>query len=79
MDFDAKEFLIHLDLFGGRLFTYNHTLIKRSEDEKQLGSESFTDVIDFYLTSQISFDRSMLMDYVESQMLSQRQWIYVVC
>lgn len=52
MDFNAKEFIEQLDLFWGRLFTYNHALMKKSEGEKQFGLESFADVIEFYLTSQ---------------------------
>ncbi len=67
MDFDAKEFLMQLDLFWGRLFTYNHTLMKHSEDEKQFGSESFTDVIDFYLTSQAQcFIKDFLLQHIGS-------------
>ena len=52
MDNNIKEFISELDTLWGRLFTYNHALMKRSEDENKFGSESFTDVIDFYLTSQ---------------------------
>lgn len=67
MDFDAKEFLMQLDVFWGRLFTYNHILMKRSEDERQFGSESFTDVIDFYLTSQVQcFIKDFLLQHIGS-------------
>lgn len=52
MDFNAKEFIEQLNLFGGRLFSYNHLLLKRSEDKSLHGKESFEDIIDFYLTSQ---------------------------
>ena len=52
MDNNIKEFISELDTLWGRLFTYNHALMKRSEDENKFGLESFTDVIDFYLTSQ---------------------------
>ena len=41
-----------LDALWGRLFDYNHSLLKRSGDEKCFGKESFPEVIDFYLTSQ---------------------------
>ena len=67
MDFNAKDFIEQLDLFWGRLFTYNHTLMKRSEDEKQFGSETFTDVIDFYLTSQAQcFIKDFLLQHIGS-------------
>lgn len=67
MDFNAKEFIEQLNLFWGRLFTYNHSLMKRSEDEKLYGSESFIDVIDFYLTSQAQcFIKDFLMQHIGS-------------
>lgn len=67
MDFDEKEFLMQLDIFWGQLFTYNHTLMKRSEDEKKFGLESFTDVIDFYLTSQAQcFIKDFLLQHIGS-------------
>lgn len=67
MDFDEKEFLMQLDLFWGRLFAYNHSLMKRSEDEQQFGSESFTDVINFYLTSQAQcFVKDFLLQHIGS-------------
>lgn len=52
MDFKIDEFTEQLNIFWGRLFEYNHTLMKRSENEKLYGTESFTDVMNFYLTSQ---------------------------
>ena len=65
MDFNAKEFFEQLDLFWGRLFAYNHALMKRSEDENQFGSESFTDVIDFYITSQAQcFIKDFLLQHL---------------
>ena len=67
MDFNAKEFITQLDLFWGQLFTYNHILMKRSENEKQFGSETFTDVIDFYLTSQAQcFIKDFLLQHIGS-------------
>ncbi len=67
MDFNIKEYTKLLDLLWGRLFTYNHTLMKRSEDKKLYGSESFTDVIDFYLTSQAQcFIKDLLLNHVGS-------------
>ena len=67
MDFNAKEFIEQLDLFWGQLFTYNHTLMKRSENENQFGSESFTDVIDFYITSQAQcFIKDFLLQHFGS-------------
>ena len=67
MDFNAKEFIEQLDLFWGRLFTYNHALMKKSEDEKQSGLESFADVIDFYLTSQTQcFIKDFLLQHIGS-------------
>lgn len=67
MDLNAKDFLNHLSMFWGRLFTYNHTLMKRSEDEKKFGSESFIDVIDFYLTSQAQgFIKDILLHHFGS-------------
>ena len=67
MNFNAKQFIEQLDLFWGRLFTYNHALMKKSEDEKQFGSESFTDVIDFYLTSQAQcFIKDFLLQHIGS-------------
>ena len=67
MDFNAKEFFEQLDLFWGRLFAYNHALMKRSEDENQFGSESFTDVIDFYITSQAQcFIKDFLLQHFGS-------------
>ena len=47
MDVNAKDFIQQLDLFWGQLFTYNHTLMKRSEHDKQFGLESFTDIWTF--------------------------------
>ena len=41
-----------LDSFWGRLFSFNQILRKRSDDEKLFGSESLSDVMDFYLTTQ---------------------------
>lgn len=41
-----------LNIIWGQLFDYNHSLLKRSEDKKSFGKESFLEVIDFYLTSQ---------------------------
>lgn len=61
MDLDEKKLIESLDLFWGRLFTYNHALMKRSEDEKSFGTESFTDIIDFYLTSQA---QGLLTDFL---------------
>ena len=52
MDFDGEEFLEQLNQFWGGLFSYNHNLMKCSEDESRKGTEAFVDVIDFYLTSQ---------------------------
>ena len=52
MNFDTKELLNQLDMFWGRLFKYNHTLMERSENEALFGKELFSDIIDFYLTSQ---------------------------
>ncbi len=67
MDFNAKEFIEQLDLFWGRLFTYNHALMKKSEGEKQFGMESFADVIDFYLTSQTQcFIKDFLLQHIGS-------------
>ena len=67
MDFNTKEFFEQLDLFWGRLFTYNYDLMKRSEDENQFGSESFTDVIDFYITSQAQcFIKDFLLQHFGS-------------
>lgn len=67
MDFKIKEYTKLLDLLWGRLFTYNHALMKRSEDKKHYGSESFTDVIDFYLTSQAQcFIKDLLLNHVGS-------------
>ena len=68
MDFNAKEFVEQLNLFWGRLFTYNHTLMKRSEDEALYGKESFSDIIDFYLTSQAqSFIKDFFLKHIGSQ------------
>ena len=67
MDFNAKDFLEQLDSFWGRLFTYNHALMKKSEDEEKFGSESFVDVIDFYLTSQAQdFIKDFLLQHIGS-------------
>lgn len=67
MDVNAKDFIQQLDLFWGQLFTYNHTLMKRSEDDKQFGLESFTDIMDFYLTSQAQcFIKDFLLQHIGS-------------
>ena len=67
MDTNEKEFINQLNLLWGRLFTYNHALMKRSEDEEQFGSESFIDVIDFYLTSQAQcFIKDILLSHIGS-------------
>ena len=52
MNNNVKDFIDELDYLWGRLFAYNHSLLKYSEDESKFGSEPFADVIDFYLTSQ---------------------------
>lgn len=68
MDFNAKEFVEQLNLFWGRLFTYNHTLMKRSEDEALYGKESLSDIIDFYLTSQAQcFIKDFFLEHIGSQ------------
>lgn len=54
MKYVTQIIVEELNTFWGRLFTYNHALMKRSEDEELFGTESFTDIIDFYLTSQAS-------------------------
>lgn len=67
MDVNSKDFIQQLDLFWGQLFTYNHTLMKRSEDDKQFGLESFTDIMDFYLTSQAQcFIKDFLLQHIGS-------------
>lgn len=67
MDFNAQEFIEQLNLFWGRLFAYNHALLKKSENEKQFGSESFSDIIDFYLTSQAQcFIKDFLLQHIGS-------------
>lgn len=67
MEFNSKEFIEQLNLFWGRLFTYNHTLMKRSEDEKLYGSETFVEVMDFYLTSQAQcFIKDFLLQHFGS-------------
>ena len=53
-----------LDIYWGRLFSYNQTLRKRSDDEKTFGSESLCEVIDFYLTTQA-------MEYIKGFLMSQ--------
>ncbi len=65
MDLNTQEFIEKLDVLWGRLFTYNHALMKRSEDKKLYGSESFVDVIDFYLTSQAQcFIKDLLLNHI---------------
>ncbi len=67
MDFNAQEFIEQLNLFWGRLFAYNHVLLKKSENEKQFGLESFSDIIDFYLTSQAQcFIKDFLLQHIGS-------------
>lgn len=67
MDLNAKDFIAQLGSFWGKLFTYNHTLMKRSEDETKFGSESFTEIIDFYLTSQsLGFIKDILLRHFGS-------------
>lgn len=52
MGFNIREFLNILNNIWGDIFTYNDTLRMRSDNKKLDGTESFTDIIDFYLTSQ---------------------------
>lgn len=67
MDLNAKDFIAQLGSFWGKLFTYNHALMKRSEDETKFGSESFTEIIDFYLTSQsLGFIKDLLLRHFGS-------------
>ena len=67
MDFNIKEYIELLNLLWGRLFTYNHSLMKRSENKKLYGTETFIDVIDFYLTSQAQcFIKDMLLNHIGS-------------
>ena len=73
MDNNIKEFISELDTLWGRLFTYNHALMKRSEDENKFGSESFTDVIDFYLTSQA---QCFIKDVMQLRFVACRTLLY---
>lgn len=67
MVFDGEEFLGQLDLFWGSLFSYNHALMKRSEDESCKGTESFVDIMDFYLTLQAQcFIKDFLLHHIGS-------------
>lgn len=62
-----KEFKNHLSAYWGQLFAYNHALMKRSDDKNLFGTESFTDIIDFYLTSQaLSFVKDVLLQHIGS-------------
>lgn len=67
MKYVTQIIVEELNTFWGRLFTYNHALMKRSEDEELFGTESFTDIIDFYLTSQaLTFVKDVLLQHFGS-------------
>ena len=64
---DTQIIIEELNALWGRLFSYNHALMKRSENEDLFGTESFTDIIDFYLTSQaLTFVKDVLLQHIGS-------------
>ena len=68
MNFKVEGLVEQLNIFWGQLFTYNHDLMKRSENDKLYGTESFIDVMDFYLTSHAQcFIKDFLLKHIGSQ------------
>lgn len=77
MDFN-NDFTAELNSFWGQLFSYNYYLMNFSKNEALYGSETFQNVMDFYLTSQaISFIKGCLLNHIGSlgMLLSARGFL----
>lgn len=62
-----KKFLKAIDELWGRVFAYNMSLLKKSEDMSGFGNETFEEIINFYLSSQVlSFVKGVFISHLGS-------------